>query len=135
MKKLVNCISLVLVVAMAMSVCSCKKNKVRDNRRDDDDSEYDDDRDDDDDDPVIVNDPSEFNNADFEKSSVIENIWFAESLLGGSPVDVCDNLCDIYSFGGSYSSYDYYDGFVTFLGDGFNMDGAYIKSNHFYLDD
>ena len=135
MKRLVNCISLVLVFAMVLPLCSCKKDKVRDRRRDDDDSEYDDDRDDDDDDPVIVNDPSEFNNADFDKSSVIENIWFAESLLGGSPVDVCDNLCDIYSFGGSYSSYDYYDGFVTFLGDGFNMDGAYIKSIHFYLDD
>ena len=57
MKRLINCISLVLVFAMVLPLCSCKKDNVRDRRRDDDDSEYDDDRDDDDDDdddPVIV---------------------------------------------------------------------------------
>ena len=137
MKKLVNCISLVLVVAMAMSVCSCKKNKVRDNRRDDDDYEYDDqdDDDDDDDDDVVVNAPSDYGSKDFDSSSVFENISFAEAFLGGTPVDVCDNLCDYYSSGSSYSSYDYYEGFVSFLGDGFNMDGAFIKSIHFYIED
>lgn len=135
MKKLVNCISLVLVVAMAMSVCSCKKNKVRDNRRDDDDYEYDDDQDDDDDDVVVVNAPSDYGSNDFDSSSVFGNISFAEAFLGGTPVDVCDNLCDYYSSGSSYSKYDYYEGSVSFLGDGFNMDGAFIKSIHFYIED
>lgn len=134
MKKIVKFVSLALVFAFLFTLCSCKKDVARRTRDDDDDTEYDEELDDDDDDPVIVNDPSDFGNTGFDRSSVVENVQFAQACLGGDPVSVCDAICDVYNFSGTDSAYDYYEGHVSFWGDGFDMDGAFIKCVHFYLD-
>ena len=134
MKKSVKFLSLALAFAIALPLCSCKKDDKRRNRDDDDETEYEEEEDETDA-PVIVNDPSDIDNSDFDRSSLIDTIGFAEACLGTDPVTFDEALDDIYSFSGSSFYNDYYEGSISFMGDGFDLDGAFIKSIHFYLED
>ena len=135
MKKSLKYVSLALIFALALTFGSCKKNDIRDiDAEEDDDPVYKVEQDETED-PVVVNDPSDPGNYDFDRSSLVETIGLAESFMGSDPVTFSDAMYDIYAFSGSYFVNDYYEGSISFMGDGFDLDGAFIKSIHFYLKD